>query len=312
MATLLAGALLCLSAACQASALGCPPGQVPWPSSEAPCQNASAATSEALAFMSANMPPWDVLLIGKLREGILGPTINLSLAARQKYAWAAKVPADIWRDWVLPYASVDESRSDWRPFMTSKLATWVQNATTLSEAALLLNKHLWTALRPQGAVLFRSGSTPMVYDPMSTLVFGYASCTGVSILYVDALRSMGIPARLVGTPAWHGKPEDGNHNWVEIWTGEGDHGWAFIEGSPAGAGESLTNPCDKWFCNPSHMDGRTKVFASRFDRHANTSIYPMAWDTANRDIPGVDRSLFYTDACSSCAQGKVANSNFYT
>ena len=56
----------------------------------------------------------------------------------------------------------------------------------------------------------------MIFYPMSTMVFGYASCTGISILYVDALRSVGIPARLVGTPAWHGKENDGNHNWVEV------------------------------------------------------------------------------------------------
>ena len=46
--------------------------------------------------------------------------------------------------------------------------------------------------------------TPHIYDPMSTLLYGYASCTGVSILFVDALRTIGIPARVVGTPAWHG------------------------------------------------------------------------------------------------------------
>ena len=65
--------------------------------------------------------------------------------------------------------------------------------------------------------------------------------------YVDALRSAGIPARLVGTPAWHGKVEDGNHNWVEVWLGN-QIGWKFIEGAPAGAGETFENPCSMWFC----------------------------------------------------------------
>jgi hypothetical protein len=35
--------------------------------------------------------------------------------------------------------------------------------------------------------------------------------------------------------------------WVGGTTDSGD-GWAFIEGAPAGGGETLTNPCDKWFC----------------------------------------------------------------
>jgi hypothetical protein len=51
---------------------------------------------------------------------------------------------------------------------------------------------------------------------------GLASCTGLSILLIDACRSVGIPARLVGTPMW--ADNRGNHTWVEIWDG----GWHFI------------------------------------------------------------------------------------
>jgi len=98
----------------------------------------------------------------------------------------------------------------------------------------------------------------MIYDPMSIINFGYASCTGVSILYVDALRSVGIPARVAGTPAWNGVTPslDVNHNWVEVYLGVdpdctadcGD-GWYINEAYPAGPGETFDNPCDKWFCN---------------------------------------------------------------
>ena len=99
---------------------------------------------------------------------------------------------------------------------------------------------------------------------MSTLAFGYASCTGVSIFFIDALRSVGIPARIAGTPAWNSVYTNGNHNWLEVWTGETD-GWQFIEAAPAGGGETLTNPCDKWFCNPSKFANGTQVFSARFD-----------------------------------------------
>ena len=44
-----------------------------------------------------------------------------------------------------------------------------------------------------------------------------ASCTGLSVLLVDALRAAGIPARFAGTPAWH--DDRGNHSWVEVWIG---------------------------------------------------------------------------------------------
>ncbi|CAE8605659.1 unnamed protein product [Polarella glacialis] len=286
----------------------CLAGEVPWPLEQGKegyhCQDAKEAADNATAFLLRNMPPWDVLQYGKITVGVIGPTVTLSLAARQTHDWAAAVPQDIWQDWVLPYASVDESRSDWREFLAKQLKPLVDNATNLSQAALILNENLWTVLRPQGQVVFKSEQSPMIYDPMSTLVFGYASCTGISILFVDALRSVGIPARLAGTPAWHNVPSDGNHNWVEIWVGvgsEGGDGWAFIEGKPAGGGETLTNPCDKWFCNQKHFgDGQTQVFAARFDRHSNTSIYPMAWDLQNQHVPGVNRTAYYHAACAQC------------
>jgi hypothetical protein len=44
---------------------------------------------------------------------------------------------------------------------------------------------------------------------------GAASCTGMSTLLVDALRSQGIPARAAGTPRWN-NPAGGNHVWVEV------------------------------------------------------------------------------------------------
>jgi len=268
------------------------------------CQDATEASRDALEFLQANMPPWDLLNNGTLQGGILGPTLNLSLAARQRYAWAAAVPRDIWLDWVLPYASVNEARSDWRQLLSSQLHPLVQNSSSqlesLQDVAELVNSQLWSVLRPQGPIVFKSSQTPLIYDPMSTITFGYASCTGISLLLVDALRTVGVPARLVGTPAWHGVEADGNHNWVEVWLGAG--GWSFIEGQPAGPGESFENPCDKWFCNPQHFDGHTRSFAARFDRHSNDTVYPMAWDPANRHVPGVDRSHYYNRACGRCGE----------
>ena len=172
--------------------------------------------------------------------------------------------------------------------------------------ALLINSKLWSTLgsqfSPRGApITFKSEQTPLIYDPLSTVLFGSASCTGISITYVDALRSAGIPARLVGTPAWHGKVEDGNHNWVEVWLGN-QIGWKFIEGAPAGAGETFENPCSMWFCNPSHFNkSGTQVFAATYGESGPGSIhYPMAWDLDNTGVVGVDRSAYYNAVCSAC------------
>merc|ERR550537_1137988 len=76
--------------------------------------------------------------------------------------------------------------------------------------------------------------TPQVMAPLSeTLEKGYASCTGMSIFLANCMRSVGIPARIVGVNEWN-RPEKGNHNWVEIWMG--DH-WNFVDSVP---GSELT------------------------------------------------------------------------
>jgi hypothetical protein len=90
-----------------------------------------------------------------------------------------------------------------------------------------------------------------------------------------------------------------------VWLGDGAAGdlgdaWAFIEAAPAGGGESLTNPCDKWFCNPSHFNGSTEVFATAFARGETDASYPMEWEQANKGVPGFDRSKLYTAACGKC------------
>ena len=140
----------------------------------------------------------------------MGPTVNLSLTARQRFSWAARVPRALWQQAVLPYASCNEARSDWRQLLWAELTPLVatlSNGSSLADVALLVNAKAWEMLgRFSGAhkVAFHAGSTPLIYDPMSTLAFGYASCTGISILYVDLLRTVGVPARLVGT---HGRFE---------------------------------------------------------------------------------------------------------
>ena len=279
----------------------CPEGEVPWVGR---CEAFSDAQQRAEKFLRENMPPWDVENLGTLELGLLPSSVQLALKARQQFPWAAAVPEELWMDYVLPYASVNENRNDWRQMFWEKLPNLVFNstfkATGLEEVADIVNKHMWSLFRPDLEIKFKSQQTPLIYDPMSTIAFGFASCTGLSIMYVDALRTVGVPARVVGTPAWHGAPKDGNHNWVEIWLGAGgdESDWVLQEAQPAGPGEKLRQPCDKWFCNPSHFDGKTLSYAAKFNKSG--VVYPMAWDLANKHVPGVDRTAFYNEVCGKC------------
>ena len=132
---------------------------------------------------------------------------------------------------------------------------------------------------------------------MSTITFGYSSCTGLSIFLVDALRSIGIASRLVGTPAWNNDLNNGNHNWIEVYTGKE---WQFIESLPAGGNnEKFNEPCSMWFCNPQHMMNGTTFYAAAFDQ-SRSIRYPMAWDLQNIAIPGIERTDYYQDVCNKC------------
>lgn len=276
-----------------------------WPSSHgAECEALEDTISDAEKWLIAAMPPQDKSTQSMLELGVLPDTVNLSCVVRQQTPWGKSVPKDIWMHNILPYANADEPRSSWRRFMFDKLFPLVKNAQNISEAVAIVNEHLWSDLRPsQDAVTFVAGQTPVIYDPMSVLVYGYGSCTGISILFVDALRAVGVPARLVGTAAWNGEDGNGNHNWVEIWMGQkkgynGDD-WMFMEGKPAGTG-ALTDACAKWFCKPTRFDGNTKVFTPVWGAKDNKTVYTMAWDLKNLDIPGLERTDYYNTICQEC------------
>ena len=290
----------------------CPAGTVPW--GDGTCESFAAAKRDALKWLRKNAPPSDLrnaaTLFGTpggvdgLDAGVAAVAANATLTAKMRWPWAWGVPRDIFRDYVLPYASANEPRTHWHGLL-AKAVEPILNAlprhATISDVAAAINGYggngsVWQNV---GGVKFHSGQTPLIFDPVSTVAFGYASCTGVSTTYIAALRVAGVPARLVGTPAWLGDPTRGNHNWVEIWDGAA---WRFWEGRPAGGGETLANPCDKWFCKAARfpVNGSTKVYAARFDRHSNQTVYPLAWDPSNLDTPGVDRTDAYVQMCSRC------------
>lgn len=291
----------------------CSSGFVPFikESAEYDCIEFSKAFRESLDFLDSNLPSFDVInrctlgFCGNASDenGVAIVSTTSALQVKQMgYNWANSIPRDIWNEYVLPYANVNEGRSDWRqlflPVVQSILTSSGNdiNKMTTTDVVYAINSALWSG--PMGKnIVFKSSQTPLIYDPMSTLAFGYASCTGVSIFFVDALRSIGVASRLAGTPAWNGNISHGNHNWVEVW--DPATGWQFIEATPASAGETLFNPCDKWFCNPSSFANGTQVFATQFSQDSKVR-YPMAWDRRNTQIPGVDRTSYYQKVCMAC------------
>lgn len=263
-----------------------------------------------------------------LDGGLVGPTIRHALHAKVKYWHTDALPHKIWREYVLNYANVNEARGNWRPYLHTKLSSLVvvpahdadgaSAAVAITETYKSLNTHMWDVLAPKGIdkIVFVGSQTPLIYDPMSVLTYGYASCTGLALLFVCALRSVGIAARLVGTPAWGGKRESGNHNWLEVYR---NHTWVFVEPTalvqPDWIDDLDQPPCRRWFCNPQSFlpnpNVTTPVFAARLERqsppvahHSTTTnaapFYRMAWEWESTSVPGEDRTQYYQQVCGSC------------
>ena len=277
-----------------------------------------------------------------LEDGIVNGTVSYSLLAKDLYAWTDLIPKSVYLEYVVPYAVVNEPRTDHRPLLFRALrddlrgyerssSTENNNANPpreqLKEVVKLINTRLWSILgkSPTEPIVFVSGQTPRIMDPLSVIAYGHSSCTGLAIVLIAALRSVGIPARMAGTPAWHGNDDEGNHSWVEVYVppssssssssdGGDDEGgeWIFLEPSPgikegdtetANSDDLDRDPRARWFCTPDRMDGSTRVYATRYARGGGGASaqrhYPMPWSDADADdgVPGVDRTGYYAAAC---------------
>lgn len=177
------------------------------------------AQTDALAYLRKNVMAFDrenIETLGftgdsdddvdGLGNGIVGPSVTLAFEAKQNYTWTDKLCKYMFYEYVLNYANLNEARTNWRPLLLKTVRPLMEahKPKDIGEVVSMLNKLIWTELAPRHSesIVFVSGQTPLIYDPMSIMAFGYASCTGLAILFVDILRTAGVPARVAGTPSW--------------------------------------------------------------------------------------------------------------
>jgi len=236
----------------------------------------------ALAFLIANMPARDLrsLPIDQLVENVA-----LACRARAEAPWSKRISEAMFLNDVLPYAVVNERRDRWRADFYRRFKGKAFKCASPGAAAVMLNREVFKALK----VTYHAtkGRRPN-QGPLESAELGWASCTGLSILLIDACRAVGIPARMAGIPQWpDGK---GNHNWVEVWDG----GWHVL-----GAAES-TKLDKTWFdaktakiAKTDPADRRHRFYATSFrktDRH-----FPLAWAHSITYVPAVDVTAFYAE-----------------
>jgi hypothetical protein len=222
-----------------------------------------------IAFLVANMPDKDLTA---LKAEFLLKNLDLAYQARDKMPWGKKIPEALFLNDVLPYASVTETREPWRQEMMDLCVPVVKDCKTPTEVAQVLNAALFSKLK----VKYSTQRNRPDQSPSESIKIGMASCTGLSILLIDACRSVGVPARMVGIPKWPNKP--GNHMWVEIWDGD----WHFT-----GACEPDKNGLDRgWFVGEAAGAKKDSVmsaiYASSFKR--TKTYFPLVWQPSSKDV----------------------------
>lgn len=222
-----------------------------------------------MAYLIINMPDFD-------RNGIdlelLKENVEYANIAREQFAWAQQLPEEVYLCDVLPYAVVDEVRDSWRKELYDIFAPEVEGCATMYDAVCAVNANI---PRLTG-VDYNTLREKTNQSPSESMRQGMASCTGLSILLVDAYRAVGIPARFVGTASWH--DNRGNHSWTEVWL---DGEWRVTEYYFPSQLDHL------WFmpdASKAKADDRTyAIYATRFA--GGNDWFPMVWADEDEDGP---------------------------
>ena len=215
----------------------------------------------ASEFLVTYMPEKDLT---SLSSAFLEENLKFALKAREEFAWSSQVPEALFLNDVLPYASLDESREAWRPVLYERAKRIVQDETTITGAVQAINRELFNEIN----VHYNTGRKRPNQSPDESIEQGRATCTGLSIILVDACRSVGIPARITGTPLWTNNR--GNHTWTEIW----DEKWLFT-GSDEYDAKGLNRG---WFVGAASKADKTDP---------KYSIYSSSWKPADANFPMV-------------------------
>ena len=217
---------------------------------------------KGMAYLIQHMPEED---LKNLSSDFLLNNCSLAYNAWYQSAWYSEISEELFFNYILPYANLNEKREEWRKEFNEMCLPIIKNAKTISDAVVLLNQNIFEEV----GVIYSTDRPKADQAPFESIEAGMASCTGLSILLINACRSIGIPARFVGTPLWYNN--SGNHSWVEIW----DDGWHYT-GAAEPVGDKLN---EIWFAEYASKatpgDMKYGIFAVTWE---NKELYfPMDW-----------------------------------
>ena len=253
-------------------------------------EQAPEAQRGAMQFLIENMPQPD---LQTLSASFLLDDVAQATEAFEKAPWHDQISKEMFYNEILPYSSVNERRDDWRKMLREKCLLMVAECKTPGEAAQRINEKLYKQVN----VKYSTARKKADQSALETMESGLASCTGLSILLIDACRSVGVPVRFVGTPMWVN--ERGNHSWVEVWDGK----WHFV-----GAAEPDPKGLDHaWFEHDASQALKDKprysIYASSFKKTG--LAFPMDWAPRLNYVSAENVTDNYTPKASAPEAGKI-------
>ena len=290
----------------------------------------------AKKYLLAHMPEFDKQYLPPAvsvdGDSMFDDQIAFALMANNASKFTRNIPLSIRLPYILPYAGYHEARVNWRPLFFAKYFQLIENATSTHEAMsqlvapnIILNwpKNVWEAhpgAKDQSdyTIEWSSSTSPPVINPFAFTAYGYASCSGWATFVTYVARSVGIPARQVGTPCWNaalgGVDYSGlaidnsnvsicwnggigskggkvggnflnNHNWVEYWDDELNK-WVFQNVPPTSSTPDSPSLChynDTTGCNYDEKFGCSKVTGGPAAAMRDHEIFAITWSDPHEE-----------------------------
>ncbi len=239
------------------------------------------AEAPYLAALVAEMPECDYADVDPTR---LLEDVRYAMKVRAEAPWRDQISEDLFLRYILPYWSVNEKRDPWRKFFYDKFMPGVRGLKTASDAVKYLNDHVFKELN----VTYDAVKRPKAdQSAQESIAASYASCTGLSVILLDACRACGIPARFTGCPQWTDR--SGNHSWIEFWDGQ----WIYEGASSSDPrNRSWVGDKVKVATEDSLVGG---VWAVTTEPQRDGAFFVLPWKPADRSYPAVPLRAFYLD-----------------
>ena len=152
----------------------------------------------AAYFLVDNMPASDRAALGC---DFLMEDLSLAFAAREQISVGQnRAGADVFQRRAALRLAGRTARSVARGFLPLA-SDIVRDCTNATEAAQALNRELFNQVN----VHYNLARKRNNQSPKESIEQGKATCTGLSIILVDACRAVGVPARIAGVPAMGAK-----------------------------------------------------------------------------------------------------------